>query len=180
MTESYTNKRYLKSVYGAGLSIKCLEEQIQILANIFDEKNQKICSECNFNYRYVPSHHYEIINGKRKRIYTDRTRLPDDECRGCCKGCGYNKGHYYDNNNGTKEQRSRTREIYEILKQEYHDGESFFDVTTKTCRIPRLYRSHTCLFHACSQLRLSEEEKETVAKATFIIKAIKHYLHLPY
>ena len=82
MSNSEKNRKYLKSVYGSGTPIKCLEEQIQILSNIFDEKNKKICSECNSNYRDVPSHHYEIVNGKRKRIYTNRTRLPENECCG--------------------------------------------------------------------------------------------------
>jgi hypothetical protein len=171
-------KKLTKS-YFYDIDFEIISDNIKILSDIFDERNQKICPECPQNFHYTnPKYKYKIVDGKRKRetLPVEKEKFSET---GCCYGCKSNKGHYRFPDHNTP------MHVYDqcqnIFKQFYFNEKTgFFNLDLKTCSIPRELRSDICLRHTCHTLNLTEEEKRQVQKSSTIILAIKKMNQLPW
>ena len=104
-----------------------------LLADIFDNLNSKICSDC------------PEAKELGKNIWEWRTK----KC-GCCTGCAYKEGHLGHSENDLK---------FSSLKKYFTKTYGFFSNKHKCCKLPREKRSYCCQHYTCSSMRKVLVEK---------------------
>lgn len=158
-----------------------LDHNVKILSQIFNSKVDEICQNCRYNYTEVAPYHYEIISGKRKRIYAKETKVRNSK-NGCCTSCASSGWEYPGFFSKTSMNLLSTYQIYEKLKlvSKFNDKTGFFNTELCKCSLPRLLRSNICLTYTCDQLKLSVEEAQKVIESSEIIRLIKIHYKVPY
>lgn len=119
-----------------------LNSLFRILDAIFDEFAEKNCCHCP-----------KAIDVKSFTIEM-----------GCCAECGSNNG-YFDSNFG--EYNCKLEHIKNLY--EFNTKTGFFDPEKPGCRIPRKFRSSTCLLYCCDP-----DIKDTVLSIIRIIEKIRN------
>jgi hypothetical protein len=142
------------------------------IGNIFDSINKKYCSDCicaPIKYRYI----YEDDNGcdidfeyplskkheseyKYTFIKKELLNKTHNKCEsfkskqcGCCSKCGERNG-YFNINSYFFEDKERL--LYLKKKYKFTKTFGFFNNRKKCCRIPRIWRSETCLGYCCDSV----------------------------
>lgn len=98
-------------------------------------------------------------------IFKESNKTVCAECGGkCCKSCGLNEGWLYfdlypEDNDVSQDQLLVLKKLYRFKKTT-----GFLDTKKKSCKLPRVLRSKTCLGYSCSDNSYKNKEREKFYK----------------